>query len=67
MQKLFWLALLVGGYIWMVTTGNEDLVIERGKAVYKMVADWLQDADVDFQLKKKKVSQQKPERQRRWD
>jgi hypothetical protein len=67
MQKFFWIALFVGGYIWMVTTGNEDLVIERGKAIYKMFSDWLQDADVDFQLKKKKVSQQKPERQRRWD
>jgi hypothetical protein len=67
MQKFLWLALFVGGYIWMVTTGNEDLVIEHGKAVYKMVSDWFQDAELDFQLKPKKISHQKTERHRRWD
>lgn len=67
MRKLFWLCLLFGAYFWMVSTGNEDLVIEKGKALYGYISHWLKDADVDFQVKKKKISHQKRERPRRWD
>ncbi len=51
----------------MATTGNEQFVLEKGKALYKMVADWFEDADVDFQIKSKKISHSKRERSRRWD
>ena len=67
MRKLLWLCLFFGAYVWTVTTGNEQFVLERGKALYKLIADWFQDADVDFNLKSKKSTQPKKERHRRWD
>ena len=67
MRKLLWLCLFFGAYVWMVTTNNEQFVLERGKALYKMVCDWFEDADVDFHFKHKKISHQKKERSRRWD
>jgi hypothetical protein len=67
MRKLLWLCLFFGAYVWMVTTGNEQFVLERGRVVYKMIADWFKDADLDFHVKQKKMSQVKKERHRRWD
>lgn len=68
MRKFFWLCLFLGGYIWMVTTGNEALVLERCKVVYNLIGNWLKDADIDFQVKKNhKVSDHKRERHKRWD
>jgi len=67
MRKLFWLCIFFGAYFWMVTTGNEDLVLEKGRALYRMVTEWFKDADVDFQVKRKKITQKKRERPRRWD
>lgn len=67
MRTLFWLCLFFGAYVWMVTTGNEQFVLERGKALYKLVCDWFQDAEIDFHLNSKKISPQKKERPRRWD
>ncbi len=62
-----WLCLFFGGYIWMVVTGNEQLVLERGRALYKLVADWLEDADVDFQIKEEKSVRKKNLRPKRWE
>lgn len=66
MRRLLWLSLFFGGYVWMVTTENEQFVLEKGKAIYKMISDWFIDADVDFQLKKTEISKSKS-RSRRWD
>lgn len=51
----------------MVTTGNEQFVLERVKALYKIVSDWFEDADLDFHMQPKKISQEKKTRPRRWD
>jgi len=52
----------------MIVTGNEQMVLERGKALYNLVAHWLEDADVDFQLNNKnKSAREKHLRPRRWD
>ena len=67
MRRFLWLCLFFGGYIWMVVTGNEQLVLERGRALYKLVADWLEDADVDFQLKDEKSVRKKNLRPKRWE
>ncbi|HSX38291.1 MAG TPA: hypothetical protein VLE95_05615 [Chlamydiales bacterium] len=67
MRKFLWLCFFFGAYVWMATTGNEQFVIEKGKALYKLVSDWLQDADVDFHLERKKLIQKKQNRSRRWD
>lgn len=67
MRRFLWLCLFFGGYIWMVVTGNEQLVLERGRALYKLVADWLEDADLDFQLKEEKSVHKKNLRPKRWE
>ena len=68
MRRFGWLALLFGGYIWMVVTGNEQLVLERGKALYHLIAHWFEGADFDFHLEgQKKGSPSKHSRSRRWD
>lgn len=67
MRKLFWLCLFLGGYVWMILTGNEELVLERGRALYKLVAEWFEDADLDFQYKESKSKNSKRSRARRWD
>jgi hypothetical protein len=51
----------------MVVTGNEQLVLERGRALYKLVADWLEDADLDFQIKEEKSVRKKNLRPKRWE
>ncbi len=52
----------------MIVTGNEQLVLERTRALYNLVAHWLEDADIDFQLhNKKKSPKEKHLRPRRWD
>lgn len=51
----------------MAVTGNEQLVLERGRALYKLVADWLEDADLDFQLREHQSMKKKQSRPRRWD
>jgi len=66
MRRLFWLIVILGGYVWMVTTENEPFVLEKGKALYQIISNWFSDADVDFQMKKKEASKNRY-RPRRWD
>ena len=67
MRTLLWLFLFFSAYVWMVTTGNEQFVLERGKALYRLACEWFEDADIDFQVKPKKTTHPKKERPRRWD
>ncbi|MDE3055100.1 MAG: hypothetical protein KGI80_00165 [Verrucomicrobiota bacterium] len=50
MRRLLWLLFLLGLYVWISVTGNEAMLIERGKLVYRFVVHWLEDADIDFHL-----------------
>lgn len=57
--------MLIGGYVWLVTSGNDDILLNKGRMVARFVIDWFEDADVDFyggsgssKIKKKS---------RRWD
>lgn len=70
MRRLFWVTLLLGAYIWSVTTGRDQFVLDQGKRLYQMVAIWLDHADVDFQITKAPStppSSSKKKRSRRWD
>lgn len=63
MRRLFWLIVMLGGYLWILSSGRDQFFLERGKAIYEMITKWIEDADADFQLntiKSKKKS-------RRWD
>jgi hypothetical protein len=73
MRRLFWLLLILGGYVWVVTTGREAGLLRKGKALYRYVQEWLADAESDFQLEapveKWNESQEEAakKKQRRWD
>ena len=62
-MKLFWLAILVGGYLWILTSGHDQFILQKGKALYQSIAQWIEDADADFQLKNTKGKK----KSRRWD
>ncbi len=64
MRKLLWMMILFGAYVWVMTTGRDQMVLEKGKMIYQMVCLWFDDADVDFQLKQ---NQKAKKRSRRWD
>jgi len=63
MRRLFWLIILVGGYFWILTSGRDEFVFQKAKALYQFVVDWVDDADADFQLKNTKSKK----KSRRWD
>ncbi len=63
MRKILWMIMLIGGYIWLVTSGHDEFFLEQGKSVYKAVVAWFDDAQVDFQLKKDTAKK----KSRRWD
>jgi hypothetical protein len=67
MRKLLWMIMLFGAYIWVMTSGHDDLVLETGKWAYRQVVDWFEDAEVDFQIKQE-IPKKKPRlKERRWD
>jgi hypothetical protein len=63
MRRLFWLIVLSGAYLWVLTSGRDQFVLEKGKAIYETIAKWIEDADADFQLKNPKAKK----KSRRWD
>jgi predicted ATP-grasp superfamily ATP-dependent carboligase len=56
------MGLLLGGYFWAVTSGNDQFILKKGKWVYEALVSWFEDADLDFQLKK----DQNKKNSRRW-
>lgn len=64
MRKLLWMFLFIGGYVWLVSSGRDQFVLEQGKRAYQAIVSWFDDAHVDFQLKKKDKNKKKS---RRWD
>ncbi len=58
MRRLIYIAILLAGYFWVVTSGRDQEVLEKGKWIYETVVSWFDDADVDFQLKPHKNKKQ---------
>jgi hypothetical protein len=70
MRRVFWVLVLLGAYVWSITTGRDQFVWDQGKRIYQFVAAWLDDAEVDFQVQKPTSSapaNDKKKRSRRWD
>lgn len=65
MRRLLWMILFLCGYLWAMTSGHDQMILDQGKAIYKAVVAWLDDAEIDFQMKQKTKKQKK--RPRRWD
>jgi hypothetical protein len=66
MKKLFWIILLLGAYIWVVSTGHEQFVLDQSKRLYHTIVEWFSNADLDFQTDQKPLPAKK-KRPRRWD
>lgn len=64
MRRIVWMFLLLGAYLWVITSGNDQILLEKGKTVYEAIVTWLDGADVDYQTKKAKET---IKRHRRWD
>lgn len=63
MRKLLWMIMLIGGYVWLITSGRDEFVLDQAKVVYKALVSWFDDAQVDFQLK----NDTNKKKSRRWD
>lgn len=63
MRRLLWAIVLFGAYVWLLTSGNDQLVLKQGKALYQAVVTWLEGADIDYNLKNNRSSK----KSRRWD
>lgn len=64
MRRLVWMFLFFGAYLWVITSGNDQILLEKGKAVYEAIVTWFDGADIDYQTKKTK---QVLKKHRRWD
>ena len=65
MRKVLWAIFLFGLYIWAVTSGHDQMIIQQVQNVYRAVVVWFDDAEVDFQVKQTKPKSKK--KARRWD
>lgn len=52
MRKILWAIIFFSAYIYVTTSGKDQFVLEKGKAIYEMIANWLDHAELDFHLKK---------------
>jgi dUTPase len=64
MRKILWMIIFFGVYVWLMTSGRDQMVLEQGKNIYQAVIAWLDDAEIDFQTKDKNKAKKKS---RRWD
>ncbi|HSX10601.1 MAG TPA: hypothetical protein VLF94_02655 [Chlamydiales bacterium] len=64
MRKVLWMVLLFAAYVWIMTSGHDRMVLDQGKAFYKALVSWFDDAEIDYQVKKEKKVKK---RNRRWD
>ncbi len=67
MRKLLWMIVFFCIYVWVVTSGREQMLLEHGKTIYQTLVAWFDDADVDFQTKPKKEKSKSKKKSRRWD
>lgn len=66
MRRLFWLIVLIGSYVWVVSTGREQFVLNQGMIVYEWIKQWISEAEFDFQIDSKEKTKYK-KKVRRWD
>ena len=52
MRKIFWALLFFAGYVYVTTSGKEHILLEKGKALYSMISEWFEDAELDFHMQK---------------
>ena len=63
MRRIFWLTMCLAAYFWFLTSGKEQFLLDRGKALIHSFTAWLDDADADFHMQHSKQKK----KSRRWD
>jgi hypothetical protein len=63
MSKLFWMVVCLGAYLWVLTSGKDQFILNTAKALVESVQTWFDGAEKDFQLKQ--LNSKK--KSRRWD
>lgn len=61
-RRLFWLAILVGVYGWLVHSGNDQRLWKEGQVLYQQILSWFDETEFDLHIKKEK---KRPSR--RWE
>ena len=72
MKRVFWAIFILSAYLWSVSTGRDQFMLDQGKKLYQTLVVWFEDAEVDFQIQKTTPSHSSSEkkqskRSRRWD
>ena len=67
MRKLLLTILLFVAYIWVMSSGHDQMVIRHGKNIYNALVSWFDDADVDFQVRHQTPKNKHKKKSRRWD
>jgi hypothetical protein len=57
------MVICLGAYLWVLTSGKDQFILDQGKVLYQSAVKWLDGADADFQLKDIKSKK----KSRRWD
>ena len=63
MTKILWMILFFAAYVWVISSGREQMVLEQGKNICQALVAWFDDAEIDFQTKPKGAKK----KSRRWD
>jgi hypothetical protein len=63
MRLILWVILFIGVYVWLSTSGNDQVVLREGKKIYSSVVSWFDDAEFEFHFKKGSPKK----KTRRWD
>lgn len=63
MRKLLWMILFFAVYVWVMSSGRDQMVLEQGKAIYQALVAWFDDAEIEFRGKPKEGKK----KSRRWD
>ena len=65
MKKIFWIAVILFLYFWIVSPDRGQRVLEQGKHIFEEVLSWFDDSDIDFHVQQKPSENSK--KSRNWD
>lgn len=66
MKKILWIGFIILAYVWTISTGREQFVVDQSKRLYQSIAAWFEDAKIDYQAQSQPIVIPK-KKHRRWD
>lgn len=52
MRKILWTVIFFLVYVYVTTSGKDQVILETGRSLYETISNWLDHAELDFHLKK---------------